>query len=54
MKIVCPDCKAAAKLSDDFAVVKCPKCSLDMTYGEYVRYVAYKDKRYRNIMNDYK
>ena len=54
MKIVCPDCKAAAELSDDFAFVKCPKCTLDMTYGEYVRYVAYKDKRYRDILSDYK
>jgi hypothetical protein len=25
-----------------------------MTYGEYVRYVAYKDKRYRDILSDYK
>jgi hypothetical protein len=54
MKIVCPDCKAAAELADDFTYVKCLKCSLDMTYGEYVKYVAYKDKRYRNILNDYK
>jgi predicted amidophosphoribosyltransferase len=54
MKIVCPDCKAPAELSDDFAFVKCPNCSLDMTYGEYVRYVAYKDKRYRDILSDYK
>lgn len=54
MKIVCPDCKAAAELADDFTYVKCLKCSLDLTYGEYVKYVAYKDKRYRNILNDYK
>jgi ribosomal protein L37AE/L43A len=54
MKILCPDCKSAAELSDDFAFVKCPKCSLDMTYGEYVRYVAYKDKRFRDILSDYK
>jgi len=25
-----------------------------MTYGEYVKYVAYKDARYRDILSDYK
>lgn len=54
MKILCPDCKEAADLSDDFSFVKCSNCSLDMTYGEYVKYVAYKDSRYRNILSDYK
>ena len=54
MKIVCPDCQSTAELSDDFTYVKCAKCSLDITYGEYVRHVAYKDKRYRNILSDYK
>jgi ribosomal protein L37AE/L43A len=54
MKIRCPDCNEAAELSDDFTFVRCTKCSLDMTYGEYVKYVAYKDARYRNILNDYK
>jgi hypothetical protein len=54
MKIICPDCKGAAELSDDFSSVKCSKCLIDMTYGEYVKYVAYKDKRYRDILSDYK
>jgi len=54
MKIKCPDCPGPAELSDDFSSVKCSKCSLDMTYGEYVRYIGYKDSRYRNILNDYK
>jgi ribosomal protein L37AE/L43A len=54
MKIVCPDCKSTAEMSDNFTFVKCSKCSLDITYGEYVKYVAYKDKRYRNILSDYK
>ena len=54
MKIRCPDCKDAAYLSDDFSFVKCSKCLLEMTYGEYVKYIAYKDVRYRNILNDYK
>jgi hypothetical protein len=25
-----------------------------MTYGEYVKYIAYKDARYRDILSDYK
>jgi hypothetical protein len=54
MKIRCPDCKNAAELSDNFANVKCSYCGLDMTYGEYVKYVAYKDARYRDILSDYK
>jgi ribosomal protein L37AE/L43A len=54
MKIRCPDCKEAAELSDDFNFVKCSNCSFDMTYGEYVKYVAYKDSRYRDILSDYK
>lgn len=54
MKIVCPDCHYTAELSDDFTSVKCANCSLDITYGEYVKHVAYKDKRYRNILSDYK
>ena len=54
MKIICLDCKKAGKLTDDFSFVKCSFCSLDMTYGEYVPYVAYKDVRYRDILSDYK
>ena len=54
MKIICPDCKGAAELSDDFSSVKCSKCLIDMTYGEYVKYIAYKDPRYRDILSDYK
>ena len=54
MKIRCPDCKNPAELSDNFAYVKCSYCSFDMTYGEYVKYVAYKDARYHNILSDYK
>ncbi len=54
MKVHCPDCKAAAELADDFSFVKCSNCSFDMTYGEYVKYIAYKDSRYRDILTDYK
>ena len=51
---MCPNCKKSAELSDDFSFVKCSSCSFDMTYGEYVKYIAYKDARYRNVLNDYK
>ncbi|MGD1836402.1 MAG: hypothetical protein ACPKPY_05115 [Nitrososphaeraceae archaeon] len=54
MKVKCPDCEKIALLSDDFSFVKCEYCSFDMTYGEYVRYIAYKDARYSDILNDYK
>ena len=54
MKIVCPDCKKNADLADDFSFVKCSYCQLDMTYGEYVKYIAYKDARYSDILSDYK
>lgn len=54
MKIICPDCKKQADLDDSFTSVKCQFCSLDMTYGEYVKYLTYKDSRYRDILSDYK
>ncbi len=54
MKVRCPDCRGIAELADDFSFVKCGNCSLDMTYGEYVKYIAYKDARYRDILSDYK
>jgi len=54
MKVHCPDCKGVAELADDFSFVKCSNCSFDMTYGEYVKYIAYKDSRYRDILSDYK
>jgi len=25
-----------------------------MTYGEYVKYIAYRDVRYRDVLSDYK
>ncbi|MFB5599079.1 MAG: hypothetical protein ACE5SW_02480 [Nitrososphaeraceae archaeon] len=54
MKIICPDCKKVAFLADDFTLVKCQHCSLEMSYGEYVKYIAYKDARYSDILSDYK
>lgn len=54
LKVYCPDCKQVAELSDDFSFVRCESCALYMTYGEYVKYIAYKDPRYRDILSDYK
>jgi hypothetical protein len=54
VKVHCPDCKGIAELADDFTFVKCSSCSFDMTYGEYVRYIAYRDARYKDILSDYK
>ena len=42
MKIKCPKCKEDAELAPDFSFVECKKCGLDMSYGEYVRYVAHR------------
>lgn len=54
MKVRCPDCKDVAELADNFSYVKCGKCGFDMTYGDYVKYIAYKDARYSDILSDYK
>jgi len=53
MHVKCPRCGEVAELEDNFSRVKCDKCSLDVTYGEYVKMIAYKDSRYRDVMNDY-
>jgi len=53
MHVKCPQCGEIAELEDNFSRVKCDKCSLDVTYGEYVKMIAYKDPSYRNVMNDY-
>ncbi|WP_337863805.1 hypothetical protein [Nitrososphaera sp.] len=54
MHVPCPDCKKVAELADDFSYVKCAACGFDMTYGEYVKYIAYRDARYKDILGDYK
>ena len=53
MKVKCPKCEKIAELGDDFSFVRCSHCSLDMTYGEYVKFIAYKDVRYSDILGDY-
>ncbi len=52
--VKCPKCGEIAELEDNFSRVKCNKCMLDVTYGEYVRMIAYSDPRYSDVLNDYK
>lgn len=53
MKIKCPKCKKIADLSMDFSFVKCESCDLDMSYGEYVKFVAHNESKYSDILGDY-
>lgn len=53
MKIKCPKCKKTAELSMDFSFVKCENCDLDMSYGEYVKFVAHNEPTYSDILGDY-
>ena len=53
MKIICPKCKGTAELTPDFSLVMCTKCNLEMSYGEYVKYIAHSDSRYSDILGDY-
>ena len=50
MKIKCPKCKEDAELTMDFSLVRCTSCDLDMTYGEYVKFVAHNETRYSDIL----
>ena len=53
MKIKCPKCKEDAELAPDFSLVTCTKCNLEISYGEYVRYIAHSDAKYSDILGDY-
>ena len=37
----------------DFSLVKCENCDLDMSYGEYVKFIAHNDTTYSDILGDY-
>lgn len=37
----------------DFSLVKCSSCDLEMSYGEYVKFVAHNETRYSDILGDY-
>ena len=53
VKIKCPHCKQQATLSGDFSTVSCKHCGVNMSYGEYVKYVAHNDATYSDILGDY-
>ncbi len=53
MKIKCPKCKEDAELSMDFSLVKCSSCDLEMSYGEYVKFIAHNEAKYSDILGDY-
>ena len=53
VKIKCPKCKEDAELTPDFSFVTCTKCDFDMTYGEYVKFVAHNEANYSDILGDY-
>ncbi len=37
----------------DFSFVKCESCDLDMSYGEYVKFIAHNEATYSDILGDY-
>ena len=49
MKIICPKCKENAELTMDFTSVTCDSCGLDMSYGEYIKFVAHNEEKYSDI-----
>ena len=53
MKIKCPKCKGEAELAMDFSLVKCNSCDLEMSYGEYVKFIAHNEATYSDILGDY-
>ena len=53
MKIKCPKCNKDAELAMDYSEVKCGSCDLDMSYGEYVKFVAHNKPTYSDILGDY-
>jgi hypothetical protein len=57
VKIICPKCKKNAELAMDFSLVKCENCDLDMSYdmsyGEYVKFIAHNETTYSDILGDY-
>ena len=53
MKIKCPKCNGNAEMPLDYSMVKCNSCDLDMSYGEYVRFVAHNEAKYSDILGDY-
>jgi len=53
MKIKCPKCNKDAEMPLDYSMVKCGSCDLDMSYGEYVKFIAHNQPKYSDILGDY-
>ena len=53
MKIKCPKCNKNAEMPLDYSMVKCGSCDLDMSYGEYVKFIAHNQPTYSDILGDY-
>jgi len=53
MKIKCPKCNEDAEMAMDYSLVKCGSCDLDMSYGEYVKFIAHNQPKYSDILGDY-
>ncbi len=37
----------------DYSLVKCENCDFDMSYGEYVKFIAHNEQKYSDILGDY-
>ncbi len=53
MKIKCPKCKKNAELSSDYSIVRCENCNFEVSYGDYIKFVAHNDATYSDILGDY-
>jgi ribosomal protein L37AE/L43A len=53
VKIICPKCKKIAELAMDFSLVTCENCDLEMSYGEYIKFIAHNEQTYSDILGDY-
>jgi len=53
VKIKCPKCKKNAELSSDYSIVRCENCNFEVSYGEYIKFVAHNDATYSDILGDY-
>jgi len=53
VKIKCPKCEKNAELSPDYTSVKCENCDLDISYREYIKFIAHNEQKYSDILGDY-
>ena len=58
MTRICTKCKNEIPDNEELEPVPssypcCTKCNLEISYGEYVRYIAHSDAKYSDILGDY-